>query len=222
MRHPRVVLIAVALMVLGVAACSHDKKDIPAASASDAGTSANTGAGAAPTTEPTIKGTPEITKNPDGTFNRGGRPATLAAAVTAGGFGPYKIGVSQDDLASAGLIGKVSTARSANCPGYATATGLSNYHSPALVFYRGRLLHLTVTSADVATDKGVKVGTSLANVKGQYPGGKQLDDWTGTSAWFATVGDFALLFPTRNGKVSAIQAGMAEPLQYKYTDNQGC
>jgi hypothetical protein len=79
-----------------------------------------------------------------------------------------------------------------------------------------------VTSADVATDKGVKVGTSLANVKAQYPGGKQLDDWTGTSAWFATVGDFALLFPTRNGKVAAIQAGMAEPLQYKYTDNQGC
>jgi hypothetical protein len=223
MRHPRVVLIAVALTVLGVAACSHNKKEPPAASAPDTGTSANAGAGAAPTTEPTIKGTPEITKNPDGTFNRGGgRPATSATTVTAGGFGPYKIGVSQADLASTGLIGKVSAARSANCPEYATATGLSKYHSPALVFYGGKLLHLTVTSADVATDKGVKVGASLATVKGQYPGGKQLDDWTGTSAWFATVGDFALLFPTRNGKVAAIQAGMAEPLQYKYTDNQGC
>jgi hypothetical protein len=224
MRHHRVVLVAVALTLFGVAACSHDKKDASAAApAPVSGTSADTGTGAAPATEPAIQGKPEITKNPDGTLNRGGgRPATSEAALTAGGFGPYKIGVSQAGLASAGLIGKVSTASSANCQGYATATGLSKYHSPALVFYRGKLLHLTVSSADLATDKGVKVGTALANVKGQYPGGKQLDDWTGTSAWFATIGDFALLFPTRNGKVAAIQAGMAEPLQFKYTDNQGC
>jgi hypothetical protein len=35
-------------------------------------------------------------------------------------------------------------------------------------------------------------------------------------------GDYALLFPVTNDKVALVQAGMAEPLQFKYTDNQGC
>jgi hypothetical protein len=228
MRHRRVVLAVAALTLIGVTACSHDKKDEAAAPGTPAvGATAGdpvTSAPAGPTSQAsTTKEKPAFTKNPDGTINSAGpRPATSATTLSAGGFGPYKIGVSQADLKAAGLLGKVSKARADNCADYTVAKGLSKYHSPALSFYNGRLLHLTVSSSAIKTDKGVKVGTALANVKGQYPSGKQLTDFSGAGAWFATNGAYGLLFGIGDDKVKTIQAGMAEPIQFKYTDDQGC
>jgi hypothetical protein len=227
MRHRRVVLAVAALTLIGVTACSHDKKDAAAPGAPAAGASAGDPA-ASPlagtsTTGSNAKGKPAFTKNPDGTINSAGpRPAASGTTLNAGGFGPYKIGVSQADLKAAGLLGKVSKAREDNCADYTVAKGLSKYHSPALSFYNGRLLHLTVSSAAIKTDKGVNVGTTLANVKGQYPSGKQLTDFSGAGAWFASEGAYALLFGIGDSKVKSIQAGMAEPIQFKYTDDQGC
>lgn len=231
MGHRFAVSIIAALTVVSVAACGSDDEDPPApppaaaASATSApvAPSAGPGSAAGPQDGTTATGKPEIVTNPDGTINSGGpRPATSDRAVTAGGFGPYKIGVSQDDLRSAGLIGKVTASKSENCPGYAGAKGIGKYRSPSLLFFQGRLLRLTVTGGGVETDKGVKIGSRMADVQGAYPGGKQLDDWTGKRAWFATVGDYGLLFLLTDGKVSSIQSGMAEPMQYKYTDDQGC
>jgi hypothetical protein len=228
MRHRRVILAVAALTLIGVTACSHDKKDEAAApGVPTAGATAGDPAASAPagttTTGTTGKGKPAFDKNPDGTINSPGpRPAASGTTLTAGGFGPYKIGVSQADLRSAGLLGKVSKARQDNCKDYTTAKGLSKYHSPALSFFNGRLLHLSVASSAIKTDKGVKVGTTLANVKGQYPSGKQLTNFTGAGAWFATDGSYALLFGIDKNKVKSIQAGMAEPIQFKYTDDQGC
>jgi hypothetical protein len=228
MRHRRVVLAVAALTLIGVTACSHDKKDeaaspgapIAGATAGDPATSAPAGPTSAAST---AKEKPAFTKNPDGTVNSAGpRPATSATTLSAGGFGPYKIGVSQADLKAAGLLGKVSKARADNCADYTKAKGLSKYHSPALSFYNGRLLHMTISSSAIKTDKGVKVGTTLANVKGQYPSGKQLTDFSGAGAWFATDGAYGLLFGIGDNKVKSIQAGMAEPIQFKYTDDQGC
>ena len=228
MRHRRVVLAVTALMLIGVTACSHDKKDDAAApgaptAGATAGDPAATPVAGPTTTGADAKSKPAFTKNPDGTINSAGpRPAASGTTLTAGGFGPYKIGVSQADLRAAGLLGKVSKARQDNCKDYTEAKGLSKYHSPALSFYNGRLLHLSVSSSAIKTDKGVKVGTTLANVKGQYPSGKQLTDYSGAGAWFATNGAYALLFGIGNDKVKTIQAGMAEPIQFKYTDDQGC
>ena len=228
MRHRRVVLAVAAMTLVGVTACSHDKKDdapapgapVVAATAGDPVASAPAGP-TSPASGPKVK--PAFTKNPDGTINSAGpRPVTSGTTLSAGGFGPYKIGASQADLKAAGLLGKVSKAREDNCADYTVSKGLSKYHSPALSFYNGRLLHLTVSSSAIKTDKGVKVGTTLANVKGQYPSGKQLTDFSGAGAWFATNGAYALLFGIGDDKVKIIQAGMAEPIQFKYTDDQGC
>ena len=142
--------------------------------------------------------------------------------MTAGGFGPYKIGVSQKDLQKAELIGKVDTAKSGNCTGYGLAKGTKKYHSPALVFFQGKLLRLTVTASGVGTDRGVKSGAPMADVQKAYPEGKQLDDSIGRGSWLAATGDFALLFDMQNQKTAGIQAGMTEPMQFKYTDDQGC
>lgn len=233
-RHRSAVLI---LILLALTACSDPDEDAPppiaAVSAPAAGPSAPAGspeagspaapAPASPTRTATATGRPEIVTNPDGTINSGGpRPPTSDAALTAGGFGPYKIGVTQRELAAANLLGKVTTVKSGNCVGYATAKGVAKYRAPQLTFYDGRLLRLTVTSAKVRTDKGVTVGTAMGEVRKQYPDGKQIDDWTGRGAWLATVGDFGLLFDLRDDRVAALQAGMTGPMQFKYTDNQGC
>jgi hypothetical protein len=219
--RPIVVLVAAAVLLT---ACSDDPDDTAAPAPAPAGSAAAAGPSAdAQITDPGGTGKPEIATNPDGTINSGGpRPGTSESVVTAGGFGPYKIGVSQKDLESGGLVGKVSAVKSGNCPGYGTAKGISRYHSPALVFFKGRLLRLTVATDDVATDKGVKVGTTMGDVRAKYPAGKQIDDWTGRGAWLATIGDYGLLFDMRDDKVAGIQAGMTEPMQFKYTDNQGC
>ena len=220
---PIVVLIAAAVLLTS---CSDDPAASPSASpASAPAAPAPSGEPAAvpSAAAPASSGRPEIVTNPDGTINSGGpRPATSESALTAGGFGPYKIGVTQKALASSGLVGKVASIKSGNCTGYGTGKGIGKYDSPALVFFKGRLLRLTVTSKDVATDKGVKLGTTMKDVQAKYPAGKQIDDWTGRGAWLATVGDFGLLFAMRDGKVSEIEAGMAEPMQFRYTDNQGC
>ena len=217
----RAALALVALAMLGSAACSHDKKlatwepgapGAPAPAAVAPAGDGSSGGGAKPA----------FTQNPDGTVNRSGgpEPATSSTRLSAGGLGPYKIGVTVQTLQSAKLVTSVAPAK--GCDNYTTAKGTGKYYSPELVFFKGRLLHLTVLSTSVKTDKGVKVGSPLANVKGSYPSAKQLNDWTGGSAWLAMSGDYALLFPVKNDKVALVQAGMAEPLQFKYTDNQGC
>jgi hypothetical protein len=215
----RAALVLAALAVLGSAACSPDGQGA-------AGQSAPATVGSASADVPPAAGgtsvQPAFTENPDGTINRSGgpRPATSGSTVTAGGLGPYQVGVAVGELRAAGLVTRIAPIK--GCAGYTGAIGAHRYHSPDLVFYQGRLLHLTVDSARVATDKGVQVGTRAANVRGRYPGGKQLDDWAGNSAWLAVQGDYALLFAMKNGKVTRVQAGMAEPLQFKFTDNQGC
>jgi hypothetical protein len=216
-----VVLAAVAALLT---ACGDDPDDTATPAPAPAGSSAAAGPSApAPIIEPDGTGKPEIATNPDGTINSGGpRPGTSESVLTAGGFGPYKIGVGQRDLASGDLIGKVTVVKSGNCAGYGMAKGIGRYHSPALVFFKGRLLRLTVSAPEVATDKGVKIGAPMSDVQGRYPAGKQIDDWTGRGAWLAPVGDYGLLFDMRDAKVAAIQAGMTEPMQFKYTDDQGC
>jgi hypothetical protein len=221
-KHRLAVVVAVTLLLT---ACGKGNEDPPATAAtapSAAVASPGSTAGIA-SPAPAASGRPEIVKNPDGTVNSGGpRPATSESALTAGGLGPYTVGAAHRDLAAAGLVGAGRKETSGNCPGYVTATGAGRHHSPGLVFYRGRLLRLSVTSGAVATDTEVTIGMPLAEVKRRYPAGQQIDDWTGRPAWLATTGDYGLLFEMQDGKVSVMQAGMAEPMRFRYTDNQGC
>lgn len=110
--RPIVVLVAVAVLL---SSCSDDPDDTatPPAPAPAGSVAAAEPSVAAPTSEPVGRGKPEIVKNPDGTINSGGpRPGTSESVLTAGGFGPYKIGVAQKDLESGDLIGKVSAVKS--------------------------------------------------------------------------------------------------------------
>jgi hypothetical protein len=147
------------------------------------------------------------------------RPGLAADSLSAAGLGPYQQGTPQQQLRSSHLLGPASTAE---CPGYVVAKGLSRFQTPTLVFHQGRLQYLRVNSATVATSAGARVGMSAADVRARHPGGRQLDDWVGATAWFAPTGDDALLFRITDGKVASIEAGLAEPLQFRFTDGQGC
>jgi hypothetical protein len=148
------------------------------------------------------------------------KPGTSATTLTATGLGPYQVAVKRTALASAGVLGKVDTSK--GCTDFVVAKGTSKYHAPTLVFYQGKLQYTSVTSTAVATGKGARVGTSYADVKNRHADGKELTDWLGAPAWFVTSGSNALLFRLKNGKVHTIEAGVAEPLQFRYTDGEGC
>ena len=123
-------------------------------------------------------------------------------------------------LQDAALLTSVET--SAGCPDFVVAKGLPGFQTPTLVFYRGKLQYASVTSSKLATTEGAKVGMKLADVKKKYPKGKQLGDWNGAIAWFAAEGENALMFRFKNNKVQSIEAGVAEPLQFRFTDGEGC
>jgi hypothetical protein len=216
-------VLIVATLVL-FAGCTRDKKDAAQfVDGAPVAQSAEPEAAADPVPEKTTTGKAEIAKNPDGTLNSAdAKPVTAESTLSAGGLGPYKIGATLKTLQADGLVGRTEKLRADNCPDYVGAKGKGKYHSPQLVFFDGRLLRLTVTAAGVTTSRGVKVGSKVATVKAKYPDGKQIDDSVGRGAWLSTIGDYGLLFELNGDKVSGLQAGMAEPMQFKYTDNQGC
>jgi hypothetical protein len=232
MRHRRVLTSIAVLSLLFAAGCSSD--DDPAAApapagaaptTADAGSSDNPIPGApadagGPTAAPTTDGTAAPTDKP-GQSTATAKPGFAPGAqLNASGLGPYQVASPRKDLEAAGLLGKVES--SAGCPDFVVAKGLKQYQTPSLVFYQGKLQYTTVSSTKTATAAGAHVGMKLADVKKKYPKGKQLDDWNGAIAWFATTGPNALMFRFKDNKVESIEAGLAEPLQFRFTDGEGC
>jgi hypothetical protein len=241
MRHRRILTSVAVLTLLLTAGCGSDDKDqavapapagaVPATPAADPGVASpdphassagvpGANSTAAPTENaPTGKSTGKPGRSGRGTTPKGSTSAP-GAQLSASGLGPYQVAAARDDLKAAGLLGKVDT--SAGCPDFVVAKGLPQYQSPALVFHQGKLQYTRVTSSKTATPAGAKVGMKLADVKKKYPAGKQLDDWNGAIAWFATTGGNALMFRFKDNKVESIEAGLAEPLQFRFTDGEGC
>ena len=240
MRHRRILTSVAVLTLLLNAGCGSDDKDqaavpapagaVPTTPAADPGVASpdphassagvpGVTATAAPSAAPTEKSTGKAGRSGPGTGPKGSTFAP-GAQLSASGLGPYQVAAARDDLKAAGLLGKVDA--SAGCPDFVVAKGLPQYQSPALVFHQGKLQYTRVTSSRTATSAGAKVGMKLADVKKKYPAGKQLDDWNGAIAWFATTGSNALMFRFKDNKVESIEAGLAEPLQFRFTDGAGC
>ena len=236
MRHRRILTSVAVLTLLLTAGCGSDDKDpapVPAPAGAVPTTPAADPGVASPDPHASSAGVPGATATAAPTETSTGKPgrsgrgsvpkgSTFApgAQLSASGLGPYQVAAARDDLKAAGLLGKVDT--SAGCPDFVVAKGLPQYQSPGLVFHQGKLQYTRVTSSRTATSAGAKVGMKLADVKKKYPAGKQLDDWNGAIAWFATTGSNALMFRFKDNKVESIEAGLAEPLQFRFTDGEGC
>jgi hypothetical protein len=218
MRH-RLVVLAIVLAAAGLAGCGRDKDDRPdpqaqapisittlpsaaslpagePAAGASGGPSGGPGGGSATSAAPTDPAGAAI-----------GRPQALPRGtdVKATGVGPYTIGQEQAALTTAKLIGPVRS----GATGCDSGTGVSKWGSPTLFFTKGKLEHVKITSAAVATTAGIKVGSSEARVKAAYPKGSL----TSGTAWYAPTGDFALLFRLAAGKVTVVEAGPASILE---------
>lgn len=224
MRH-RLVVLAAVLAVAGLAGCSRDKDDRPTPAAQPPVPSVSTHPGMSMTALPSAGPTPgnSATTGPvtptDPAGAAKGHPQTLptGSEISATGIGPYTIGQEQAALTTAKLVGPVKSG-STGCD---TGAGQAKWGSPALIFTKGKLQHVKITSGAVRTTAGVKVGSAEATVRGAYPKGSALSA-RGTTAWYAPTGDFALLFRLAGGKVSAIESGPASTLEFTFTGNQGC
>jgi hypothetical protein len=233
MRHHRVLSGAAVLAVLFVAGCGSDAKEDAAAppvgapssvaAPSEVVTSAPAPSGA-PAASATPAGGPAPTAGSNKPPGKPGRVGSITnpvrPVVSAEGVGPYQVAVTNGELKSAGLLGTVETSK--GCPDFVVAKGLASYHTPVLVFFKGKLQYVSVTSSSLPTDQGAAVGMSLADVKKKHPAGKQLSDWNGGIGWFAQTESDALLFRFKNSKVETIEAGLAETLQFRFTDGEGC
>jgi hypothetical protein len=204
-QHRHAALAAVAITLLGVAACGDDSDD--------AGAFVNPSAGASTAASPSAAASAPSAHNGQAQVGK----QTGSDVVSAAGLGPYLAGVAQKDLSSAKLISSVKKVDTCTA-----AAGLSKYRAPALAFSNGKLTRVAITSTKVKTPGGAKIGMSYDDVKKLYPAGKQLDNWVGASAWYAADGGNALLFKISDGKVSEIDAGASEAVQFSYTDQQNC
>jgi hypothetical protein len=212
MRHRFVVPVVVLTLTGALAACSIETGGATGPSASPSWVAPAVSAPGAPSAGGS--GTPRSGITPSGPAT--GKP--VSGLMSATGFGPYAIGAAQAELASAHLIGAVTSAAT----GCGSARGVAKWNTPGLVFLKGKLEHVRVTSGKVRTTRSVQVGSTLAKVMAKYPGGSALVDRSGATAWYATSGDFALLFRLKKNKVAAIEAGASSTLQFTFTDGQGC
>jgi hypothetical protein len=152
-------------------------------------------------------------------------PTTPPAAekLASNGVGPYQVGAKLAALKTANVLAGLN--ESTGCDGWATAQATAPYAGAVtIVFYNGAVNWVEVTSPAISTVEGAKVGMTLAAVKGVY-GTKatELDDGLGgkaVSVHGATAN--GLFFRFAAGKVSTIEAGKSETLEFRFTEGEGC
>jgi len=143
-------------------------------------------------------------------------PLTISAA----GLGPYTIGATMSRLKADGLL--LNNYEYDACPFWAIAGGTKKYGSPGLSFWHGKLISVNV-GGGTPSDRGIRVGAALSDVKARYPQGTKIT--VGPNAitgWFVKNGDHALFFNYEAGVVQSIEAGTAQFEKDGPSDTQGC
>lgn len=195
-------LLVAAALTLGLAACKSGST--PAASSSPTALTVL----ASPTPTPAASPTPSPTKADKG-------------YLTAAGYGPYKIGLALAKAKSDKLLTKEKS--TATCPGWVTGYGTGDYADVALVFFNGELAWLSVDKPAHQTATGAKTGLKLAAVKAMYGTAKELNGPPGEKALSVVSGKNALFFRfSKTGVLQLIEAGVAETLEFRYTEGEGC
>lgn len=144
------------------------------------------------------------------------------AQLTATGIDKYQVGAKLSTLKAASLvIGEKSTS---GCPDWVAAQGVGDYAGIGLVFYKGAILWVNTEKGTYSTAAGIKVGSAYAAVTSAYSSALTLNDGVGGKAISAHSGDSALFFrfDKANAKVTMIEAGKAETLDFRFQEGEGC
>jgi len=184
-------------------------------------------AGCANKTDPpgavgTPTATPVSTPSPVGPTPAASKSSFDDPDLAPNGYGPYTIGAKQADLAARKLLVDVENTP---CQGITLAKGTADYEKPGLVFYNGALSFLSVNTPLVRTTEGARVAMPIAQVQAKYPDALTLNNSAGGMALLAkdSSGKYGLLFRIRtNGTVESIEAGLAETIEFRFTEGEGC
>ena len=149
-------------------------------------------------------------------------PTTIdLGVITADGYGPYQVGMSLVAADNAGLL--VDQQSTEGCPGWVVAKGTDGYAEISLIFYDGNLLWLDVDKPGHATATGAQVGMAYPDVKAGYGGATEFTGPPGEKALSVRTGaNTVFLRFDGSGKLARIEAGVADTLEFRYTDGEGC
>ncbi|GAA1418319.1 hypothetical protein ACFQZ4_22795 [Catellatospora coxensis] len=148
-------------------------------------------------------------------------PKAEKGFITAGGYGPYVIGLALAKADAGKLVTKKQS--TAGCPGWVAGFGSGEYADVAVIFYNGELLWFSTDGKSHQTAAGAQVGAKLAEVKAMYAGAKELPGPNGEKALSVDSGKNTLFFRfSKAGVLTGIEAGDAETLEFRYTEGEGC
>jgi hypothetical protein len=148
-------------------------------------------------------------------------PAKNLPVLSMTGAGHYQLGAKLSTLDSELQQKESSTA----CGDWTVAKGQGDYADLAVVFFEGAVVYVSIDQPTLATDKGIKVGSTKDEATAAYPAGTILSDGQGGSALSvhgAGGNGLLLRFNQSSATVATIDAGKANDLDFRFTEGEGC
>ncbi|WP_433827514.1 hypothetical protein ACQP2E_36585 [Actinoplanes sp. CA-015351] len=149
----------------------------------------------------------------------GGHSASAGTLLmlSASGYGPYRVGQSQQELVDA----KMARAVKVDETGCVIGWGSKLMNAPRLRFVGGKLAQIELTTPGAVTDTGLMIGAQLPEAQEKYPDGKVIYGPAG-AGWETVDGENALLVKITGDDVTALIGGLATSVERRYKAGMGC
>ena len=134
------------------------------------------------------------------------------------GGGKYQVGAAQATLESA------LQQKETSCAQLTVAKGIGDYADLLVAFSANKLVYVMVDTPTIATEDGITVGSSLAEVRAAYPQGQMLPSTSAPAMSVHGPAGSGLLirFNETESTVATIQAGTASDLETRYATGFVC
>lgn len=156
-----------------------------------------------------------------GPSGRTSPPAQNLPVLGLAGAGKYQIGAKLSALNGSLQQKESSTA----CGDWTVAKGVGEYADLAVVFFEGAIVYVSIDQPSMATEAGIRVGSTKDEATAAYPSAKMLSDGQGGNAMSihgAGGNGLLLRFNQTSATVATIDAGRADDLDFRFTDGEGC
>ncbi|MBB3096977.1 hypothetical protein FHR83_004652 [Actinoplanes campanulatus] len=131
--------------------------------------------------------------------------------MSPAGYGPFRIGMTQQEVTDAGLVAELSS------DGCGSASDFPG--TPEVDFWGGELVRVRLTSPTADT---VPIGSTLAEVRAAYPAGRSVTGAGGVTGWLVVDGANAMLVEFTAGTATAVTAGVTTTVEEVFAGTRGC